>query len=52
MPTLMGFLIVLALVLLFLAAFNITHRWVHFGWMGVFLALVWLIIRYGHSYHQ
>jgi hypothetical protein len=39
------FLVVLGLVLLLLAAFNVTHPRVHFGWLGLFLWLLSTLLR-------
>ena len=45
MITIPLFLMVLALVLLLLAASNISHPRVNFGWLGLFLWLLATILR-------
>lgn len=45
MDILVTFLMVLAAVLLLLAAFRVTLPRVDFGWLGLFFAVVSLLIR-------
>jgi hypothetical protein len=45
MITIHLFLAILGLVLILLAAFNVSHPRAHFGWLGVFLWLLSTLLR-------
>ncbi len=45
MVTVPIFVMVLALVLLLLAALNVSHPRVNFGWLGLFLWLLSMLLR-------